>query len=144
MSTKKEVRAALKGKAGVDCFVRDSSDKHWMVAVVEEVTTEEFGYIDGRGEGFKYCIIMTEGVVQGLVNTKILKDASKNQLTPLQKALTEGREVLCWVSDCDETPEEGGSYDLIHSYEAESNYPFLGSCGWEYATPVSKKYFLEV
>ena len=143
MSTKKEVRAALKGKAGVDCFVRDSSDKHWMVAVVEEVTTEEFGYIDGRGEGFKYCIIMTEGVVQGLVNTKILKDASKNQLTPLQKALAEGREVLCWVSDSDEIPEIGENHDLIHAYESEDQYPFSGSCEWKYATPISKEYFID-
>ena len=146
MSTKKEVRAALKGKSGVNCFVKDVEGQSWSLNVVISVSTGEFGF-DTILTCYRKCELIPYEVELELISMGIVEDFSTPALTPLQQALEDGRSVLCWVSDCDEDPtRECNTVDVINSHNTDrSEYPYEGdACGWIYATPVSEEYFLEV
>ena len=143
MSTKKEVRAALKGKSGVNCFVRDSDVGKWELSVVVEVNTGRYGF-ETDYNNFSKCQLIPSEAEGSLIELGIVEDLNTPQLTPLQQALEDGRNVLCWVSDYEESPTAEDSVDLLSSYDKECSYPYNGESYWKYATPVGEEYFLEV
>jgi hypothetical protein len=45
--------------------------------------------------------------------------------------------VRCYVSDKHESPGPSNGKDTIREYEPGSSYPFIGSCAWKYAIPIT-------
>ena len=96
------------------------------------------------GNSFAKCQLLPSEAEESLIEAGIVEDLSTPVITPLQQALEDGRNVLCWVSDYEESPTAEDSVDLLSSYDKECSYPYNGESYWKYATPVSEEYFLEV
>ena len=141
MSTREEVRQAIDETGGpVWCFVSDNSSYPTTRAItcrsIGGVTENYFLTINGNP--WSYANLVSKEIVHQLTLEGILKKED----SPLIKALKEGCSVLCWVSDIEDKPEYGDPVKILQGYSEYHEYPFHGSSGWKYATPISSDYIL--